>query len=753
MARKKRTAQAAEPDILLPQVPNEDATPRDEVRSEAERRAEAALESIERDLFGTITARARVKQKEPAPQKSEMPSRPTPVVKADKPSAASHGIPALGEMLSDEDEGEILEHAAPKQTPPLSDLRRRTLTETPNEDFKFLLDMDYEDELGNTIGFEKIKAYHEQAMNGRVSAKRRGRNEREFESQSQDATLRREYAKQKTGRIVHLVLSLVLLFLLMIYERPTVMARLVGGPVDGALYPTSYILLGMQLLVLAVALSYQSLWEGFVRLLRFSPMDYSFTSVLVIVTFVYHTVLLFIPCDGYPALYLSPLAFCLALLSLVEFLNWYRESLAFDVVAASRQKYGIVPRASVGSKRDSAKERLFRDAADGEEYYYIRPVGFVRNYVTNTAQHMEHHRNLGAQLILTLAFGVAIGLFALAGAASNELVLRTVFATVLLAAPTASLLLTSVPMFFAAILRLRGKSAIIGERPVAQSISPATIVLPDDEVFSAMEHEHFHLMENGDLHSVSVLTRALLEKVGSPLAEAFSVDVGSRISPDTLTLTDIASDGVAAAGNDGAQIFFGTISYMKEHGIPVRGLADDVAPSVANRLLCVAMNGKISALFLVRYRFTEDIRALLRELDRAGIPVAVRSKDPCVRTDVFARLLAPRARSVQVIKPSVQEMELRTDRVDTTVVALDSCKEVARAYVACRRIRRVGVWGKWLQTLSMVTGVAIAALLALFSNAPSALFVTAWLMIWGAFYTILSYTFLRPVSDESEEEI
>lgn len=748
MARKHKAPRDGATGVLLPQVTEKESAS-SKARSEEEQRALDAVASIEKDLFGTMGT-ARTKGAAPKREKKT----PAPVEKESEREDALklEELSPLTPSLIEEDEGEVIEPVR-RIAPEVSEVRNRALAETAEEDFKFLLDMDYEIELGNTIGFEKICSYHEKQMNGYTSARRRQRNELEFNAQTQDTEIRRSYAKQRTEKILRLAFSLFLFLLLVIYERPAVMARLLGGPFDGAAYPVSYILIGIQLLVLDVALFYKPLWEGFLRLVRFSPVDYSFTSVLVISTVLYHFVQIFISHDSYPVLYLSPAALGLALLSCVEFLNWYRESLSFDVVAARRQKYGLVPRISVGGKQESAKERLFRDEDDGD-MSYARPIGFVRNYFTNTAQHMEHHRNLGAQLLLILSLGVALGLFALAGGADGELVFRTVFATVLLSAPAASPLLASVPMFFATVLRLRGKAAIIGERPIAECSVPATIVLPDNEIFTAMEHEHFRLMENCDLHNVSVLARALLERVGSPLAEAFSVDVDSRLAPDQLTLLEIETEGVLAHVNEsGVEILIGTVSYLKDRGIPVRGLADDIPASVYNRLLCVAMDGRVAAIFLVRYRLADDVRSLFRALDRMGVPVAIRTKDPCVREEVLARLVTHVARPIQVIKPSVKEMELRAERVDTTVVSTDSCKELARAYVACRRIRRVGVWGKLLQTFSMVLGAMLAALLALLHTAPSALFVTVWLTVWCALYAMLSYTFLRRQADEGEGEI
>ena len=748
MARKHKTARDAATGVLLPQVTERESAS-DTVRSEEEQRALDAVASIEKVLFGT-TEKARTAA--PTPEREVKAPTSNENAPSKDASPAPDELAPFAEALIGEDEGEVIEPVRKTIEEP-SEVRNKALAETSEDDFRFLLDMDYENELGNTIGFEKIRSYHEKEMNGYTSARRRQRNGLEFDTQTQDTEIHRNYAKQRAEKILRLVFSLLLFLLLVVYERPGTIAKWLGGPFNGATYPVSYILVGIQLLLLDAALFYRPLCEGFLRLLCFSPVDYSFTSLLVIATFLYNFVQIFISHNSYPVLYLSPAALGLVLLSCVEFLNWYRESLSFSVVAARRQKYALVSRISVGGKWESAKERLHLDG-DGGHIQYARPIGFVRNYFANTAQHMEHHRNLGAQVILTLALGVALGLFVLAGGADGEMMFRTVFTTMLLAAPVASLLLTSVPMFFATVLRLRGKAAIIGERPIAECGVPATVVLPDNEIFIAMEHEHFRLMENCDLHNVSVLTRALLECVESPLSEAFMVDAESRIPPNRLTLLEIENEGVHARVNEsGVEILIGTVSYLKENHIPVRGLADDIPASVYNRLLCVAMDGRVAAIFLVRYRLADDVRSLLRAMDRMGVPVAVRTKDPCVREEVLARLVTHVARSVQVIKPSVKEMELRAERVDTTVVSTESCKELARAYVTCRRIRRVGVWGKLLLTFSMVLGAMLAALLALLHIAPSALFVTVWLTVWCALYAMLSYTFLRRQADESEGEI
>lgn len=700
--------------------------------TEQERRARELVESIERDLFGssrtsslyeTSDGDAKVYAAEPEDEGS------VGEVTLDGESSVEKSEYAPYDEL----EGELVTEVAEEHVHE---------AEEEDEEFRFLLDMDYEDELGTTVGFERIRAYHEGKINGRSVP--RGMKHEEFEAQIQENTFQSEYREQRKGIIFRLAFSLFMLILILIYERAGLMTRAFGGILDGTQYPVAYVLIGVQLLLLEAAFFAKPLWEGFLRLVRFSPTDHSFTSVLVIGTFVYHYVLLLVPNDGAaPELYLSPAAFSLLLLAVVEFLNWYREFLAYTIVASRHQKYALVPRVSVGGERDRARVRLDRIELDQKEYY-VRPVEFVRNYFSNTEQRLDHHRNLGAHMLMLLAIGAALGLVSFVGSSDAALTLRTVFATVLLAAPCASLLFVSVPMFFSATIRQRGKSALIGERPVADCADPATVVLPDSEVFAAMEHDQLHLENGCDMHAVTALTHALLEKIGSPLAAAFGVDESSRIDPARVRLTEISDKGVSAQlDEDGPQIVFGTVPFVREKGITVRGIAPNIPSHVYKRLHAVAVDGKTAAAFLVRYQVKRHVPALLREMKRAGVPMALRTLDPCIREDIMKQILGPYDLHMDVIKPSLREIDVATNRVDATVVALDSYCEVARAYASCRLVRRAGLFGKWLQAISLVLGASLAAVLAFAGIAPSALIVTLWLMAWCALYTVISYSLLE----------
>ena len=627
-------------------------------------------------------------------------------------------------------------------TPAERDLKQSV--ESSEEDFRFFLDFEYEDELGRAIGFDKIRDYHELDVNGEevVPKRRRKRGEkREYELPRQGIHLRKQYAKQKRGYVINLVLSVVIMLFLFLYEHPRLMSELFKDSfIDSEKYPVSYILFGIQLLVLAAFFSYRRLIEGFVRLLRFSPIDSSLCSVLFIITFLYHLVQLFLPHAGYPVLYLSPAAASRALLSFADLLDWYRESLAFQVVSSGKQKYALVPRVSVGGRQNDARARLLESEQD-ERVLYVRPVGFVRNYFANTAKRAEHQKSLGWQLLLIAAVGVALGLYTFFRGGSAEEMWQTVFLTFLLCLPVTSLLVTALPMFFASRLRLQKKSAIIGEEQIYQCGEQTALVLPDTEAFGAMHNERFELIDGCDEHRVSVLVKALLAAVGSPLADSVNVEE----MPMDITLTEIDEHGIAAlVGKEKTPVLFGSVEYLQRYGIRVQPRGTDL-DDVCRRLLGVVIDRKLSALFLARYRLTGDMLELLEQLSAEDVRVMIRTKDPGVHNDLMNRLLSQRGATVRVMKPTVREVDIRTDRVDATVVSVGSPIEAARAFVTCRAIRRAGNFGKALQALSVIIGAGFAGLLTFFrlSATVSPLLVTLYMLSWCALHGVVSFFRLR----------
>ena len=734
MAKNKKYRKAKGKDLLLPYVPDAPGAAAGEQTSETKRRADRTVDQLIESLFGEKSKRGSA-----AVMLRERESVPSEAVH-------SEPIEDVTELVAEVPEHKAQIEVLDFEPLPATELSFKEEIEASAADFRLLLDMEYEQELGDAIGFERIRAYHEKHMNGHKSSRRRASRENEFESQAQDAEVRRRYARERKRAIVRLAISAFLLLLMLLYENTALMTRLFNGPLDGARYPMPYVLIGLQLLLLDAWVCYRPLREGFARILRFSPADHSAHAAIVLVSAVYHVVILFLPIRHYPVLFLSPAALSITLLAASELLNVCREGLAFDVVSARRQKYAILPRICVGGEQSSARARLEKSGEDGT-VWYLRPVGFVRNYFANTKAQGVGHANLGAHFLLIAAIGTVLALFFYAGGAIPSQATAMLMVVMLLCAPAISSLLTALPMFFCAAFCLRGRGAIIGEAPLEQCRGNDTLTLPDTDLFAAIQHDHFHLLDLCDAHRVTVLVRALLEKVQSPLATTFGVDPASRISTADLAITHIDACGVLAELHGGeSRVAIGTAKYMQQRGfvLPI----GEEARAVDVRRLLVAVDGRVCASFSVRYTPAADLQALFLALMRDGVRVTVRSKDPALREEVFAELFPQLPGKVLVQKPSVDELELRTDRVDSGVVSLGSCKELARTYMFCRRVRRAGLLGKIIQVLCVLCGGALAAFLTLRAQLLSAAWITLWMFLWCGIYAVTCYFYLRRPTDD-----
>ena len=746
MADKKRKYRRAKKnDLLMPHVADDALKPSaPEELSLEEQRARDTVAELCRDLFGDNAQQATALMTAQA-QATDAEAGDYPEEEVEVEQEAEE----LPDETQEEDTYADEEDAASEQPLPVGDpdepLSLKEQLESSGEDFRLLLDMEYEKELGDAIGFERIRAYHERNINGKKSTRSSYEESGEYErpNQSAEIAIARRYKRSHSRWAVRLALSVVFFALILCYENRTWMATLFGGAVDGSKYPVPYILVGLQLLVFDTVLCYRPLWEGVRHMLRFSPVDHSAHVGVLLITFFYHILLLFLPHTHAPTLLLSPAALCLVILSATELLNSYREALAFWVISRRQQKYAMLPRICVGAEQQSARVRLYEES-DRADVWYLRPIGFVRNYFANTARHVSRHRSLGAHFLLILALGTALSLFAFAGGGDGAHVLGFSLMATLLCAPVISAILTSLPLFFSGVFTLKRKAAIIGELPLQKGSTGDVLVLPDNEIFLAMERERFRLLDLCDAHRVTVLLRALLEKIQSPLAASFAVDSDSRLSTAELTLSYIGSEGICADfPRMECRVALGTAEYMTERGMTFKPIQDS-----AERPLYVAVDDRVCAVFYVHYTLSADIEPLLKDLRRAGLKIAVRSKDPCVREDVFERLLRGRVGRIAVHKPCASELDLRTERVDATVVALHSCKQLARTVVVCRRVSRVGVWGKLLQFVSVCSGAVLATLLTFFDLLVSGAVITLWILFWCGVYALLSYFYLRPQTED-----
>lgn len=634
--------------------------------------------------------------------------------------------------------------------------------EGSDEEFELLVDLDYEDELGEAIGFEKILDYHERHINGKTDvdelrsrgardrARTREKKRTEYTTHAQDIGICKFYAKQRHRHLRNLAMTAVLFVLLLIYEQSSAVVSLFGATREGMKYSPLYIAVGLMLLLCGAFLLRRHLLGGLLQLVRLAPSDYSFSGVVVLVTVIYHVCLFFAPSSSEMSLCLSPAMGNLCLLATAGMFNWHREFSAFRVISSKQQKYALMSRISVGNREGNARLRLFEQEQQ-EQRLFVRPVGFVRNYFSNTEKKTDRQSAFGAELLIIAAICCAFALYSLTMGGSINGAWHTAFLTFLFTVPVVSVLGTALPMFCGTCLRLGRRGAIVGEGTVHASGGRKVLVLPDADCFKQMPHEQFELVRGCDVERATVYIRALLEKIESPLVDTVHVPKESRLLPDAITLTEVDEDGVAAviSGERKTPILMGSVSYLQKYGIRVRPKSDGRYEELCRHMICVAINNRLTALFIARYRLHDEMPRLVQLLEEEDLGLKIRSKDPGVHGEMLASLFADADVTPGVIKPLAAERDITADRVDATVVALGSAREVLKTYATCRRIRRAVKLGTLWQFASVLCGAVLSGVLVFFGKITAVpTFVLALnTFLWCGAHAVGSYFMLRDKED------
>ena len=162
-------------------------------------------------------------------------------------------------------------------------------------------------------------------------------------------------------------------------------------------------------------------------------------------------------------------------------------------------------------------------------------------------------------------------------------------------------------------------------------------------------------------------------------------------------------------------------------------------------MLCVAINNRLTALFIARYRLSDDMQTIAEMLEAENLRLKIRSKDPGIHNALLAELFADLREPPEVIKPLVAETDIAAERVDATVVALGSAHEVAKTFTACHRIRRAVKLSILWQFASILFGALLGGACVFFNliHALPAFLVTLYTFLFSGAHALTSYVTLR----------
>ena len=363
--------------------------------------------------------------------------------------------------------------------------------ELDDKDINLMIALGYEEELEKAIGKKGIEEISDQLSSEMVDFidvdSAYAFDGFELDSQSKFRSVGNKYKAEHSTMKMRLLGTGIFALALFIFELLGAFGVVLGGALNIQHYPVVGIMLSLQLLVLAAALSFRQLITGLYDAVTFTPTPTSVASVAVLATVIYDVIMALVAPTSGLQLYNFPAAICLMVLVLGDYFKLSREIRAFNTIATRRPKYALSAAEVQRELTDAEIAAEISGEAPAETFrekvLEAKKVGFVENYFKRTNIASEKDRSLCLVIYPLIALSIALGIISFVMNKSGVTAFNISILTVLTGMPLSLVVNNCFTFFNAAKISFESDAAIIGETSLGEYSGATSVVFHDKDVF------------------------------------------------------------------------------------------------------------------------------------------------------------------------------------------------------------------------------------------------------------------------------
>ncbi|MBR6529887.1 MAG: hypothetical protein IKT43_00525 [Clostridia bacterium] len=480
-----------------------------------------------------------------------------------------------------------------------------------------------------------------------------------------------------------------------------------------------YLLLDLQLILLAVACSWTRLKEG-IRALFAAKANADSVAVVALFVSLLHLGILavFFPTAEDYVLF-GALAVFLALCSVLRAIFEHRaNALALQTLAGASSMY-----AAAKAGENSAELAAFADHIGDvlPEAYSVSRAAFADSFVRRTTEKPKNG-SFAVALPICLLISVGIGVWCYVGGGSRDAIVAidAFVCAVMMSLPAAGIFTQTLPYFFAQRRAVKTGAALIGESAVEECTAAEIVSFDDNEVFLPKHVKVTSVRTYGAarIDKVLIYCAQIFRIVGGPLSFVFENSISSLSVPGVVEILENDGDGICAR-IDGKEIFVGNSAYMEAYEFPVEiDDSDATFENTVGRIMYLAVDNELAAKFYIKYAVSARFNAQLSALNRAGIYAAVKTCDPNVDALLLQKILKNDEYPIGVIKTGTSAKNAEPlERTDAPIVGTSKISAVLNAFLICDGVRSRAGLGTLVKFVSMLLGLFITFVLTGMQNA------------------------------------
>lgn len=575
----------------------------------------------------------------------------------------------------------------------------------------------------------------------------------EFVDKSQTPKIRKEFKYRGISLWMKFGLCLIFTVLLMLFENIEVLTKLFtgspkqfGGAFDPAVYPTVYIMVSLQLMLLACLCAYEQIANGFKYLFRGVPKPESMLSILTVIGILYSVVLVRVN-SGEPVMFNFMVALTALFTLIYAIYNHKREVLNFRIVGNKKPKH-IVRR--LMDEESEGEARAFEDNDEVCDVMKIEKTDFIDGFFGRlTKPDPATTRFMVALLSAVGAIAVIFGILMNFRGGEADAVLGTVYAALLIVAPLSIYLTFSYPFYRANVAAKEYDSAIIGDSSLEEYSNASIISFDDKNVFPSysVKVQNIRIYNNARVDRVFYYAASVFAYAGGPLQDVFEFATLEMGHSANVKIFDTEA-GFLATQVDGVNIFFGNSEALKNHGFEIDADAEEDDMDLSDELSVMYMfrEKKLVAKMYIQYVMDADIDLILKQFSGSGLYVCVRTFDPNIDERMIARKLNMKRMPLKIVRyASAEEVTSYEEKVDSGLVTCGSPKSLLQVISYCEKVLRTRKTNVALGVLSVLIGTGILTLLLLSNSMGllNSLYIAIYQLIWMIPLSISSRMFIR----------
>ncbi len=551
--------------------------------------------------------------------------------------------------------------------------------------------------------------------------------EYEYTERAQTPKIAAAYKYSLTSLKIKMAAAAFLAVLAFFFENISIFGVQFAGALDPAVYPVVYIMVSLQIMLLACAVAYEQIFAGVRNLITGRPTPESVLAVLAVFGVLYSTIAAMLSVQGVePPVYNFAVAACALMALIFSYLNTKREIFSFNIVSSKKQKF--VFRRIPSSASSPESEAFGALDEDNPDVLQIEQADFVDGYFSRTTAVLHSTRvYVTAMLTVITAAAVLLAVFAAVGGASAVDAISIAYVAVLGAIPMSMFFTYSYPFYKANQDAYEMDSTIVGESSLEEYAGASIISFDDKNVFPSygVKVQNIKIVGNNRIDRILYYAASVFSAAGGPLGDVFDVATIEMGHSDDVEILS-AGVGYLEASVDGRSIVFGRSSVLTELGIviPEEIVEEDSYIEGDLSIMYMVRDGKYVAKMYIKYIMDADFEFIVRQFANNGTCVCVKTLDPNIDEEMIFSKVKGKKYPLKVVK--LHDGDANRERADSGIVTRGSTKGLLQVVSLCDTVLSVKRTNMIISIIAAIVTLAIMFIVSLSGNLSA---IGSWLVV------------------------